>query len=108
MAVDDTFEAAPRAREAAQRKVFVSIQIAKAAVGAALVAGFLGFIGRPDVVESIALAGMLAPALLAALAFTPLPLAVLEQVALASFAGLIGYLAALTGGMGSPLIVWLV
>ncbi|HVU22318.1 MAG TPA: PAS domain-containing sensor histidine kinase, partial [Rhizomicrobium sp.] len=47
-------------------------------------------------------------ALLAALAFTPLPLAVLEQVALASFAGLIGYLAALTGGMGSPLIVWLV
>jgi cell cycle sensor histidine kinase DivJ len=33
---------------------------------------------------------------------------VLEQAALAIFAGLIGYLAVLTGGVTSPLIVWLV
>jgi len=42
------------------------------------------------------------------LAFTPLPLSLLEQAALAVFAGLIGYLAVLTGGVASPLIVWLV
>jgi cell cycle sensor histidine kinase DivJ len=96
------------AQEKALRKLFVSIQMAKAGVGAALAIGFLVVVGRPGIAESIALAGLLAPALLAALAFTQLSLALLEQASLAIFAGLIGYLAALTGGVSSPVIVWLV
>ena len=47
-----------------------------------------------------------APALLALLAYTSIPLEFLEQAALAIFAALIGYLAALTGGVVSPLVVW--
>jgi two-component system, cell cycle sensor histidine kinase DivJ len=96
------------AGETALRKLFVSIQIAKAGVGIALAIGFLALVGRPDLAEVVALCGLVAPAVLAALAFTPLPLAALEQASLAIFAGLIGYLAALTGGVASPLIVWLV
>ena len=108
MAVDDTFDIGLRALEAAQRKVFVSIQIVKATIGVVLATVFVGVIGRPDLAEAVVFAALLAPALLAALAFTSLRLAVLEQVALAIFACLIGYLAALTGGVTSPLIVWLV
>src|SRR5262249_38579271 len=47
-----------------------------------------------------------APAALALLAFSRIPLSALESAALAIFAVLIGYLAALTGGVLSPLIVW--
>jgi cell cycle sensor histidine kinase DivJ len=96
------------AAESAQRKLFARIQGAKAAVGVMLAAGFLALIGRPDLVETIALSGLLAPLVLAGLAFTPIPLFVLEQASLAIFAALIGYLASLTGGVTSPLIVWLV
>ena len=42
----------------------------------------------------MAMAGLLAPGVLALLGFTPLPLALLEQAGLAGFAALIGYLAA--------------
>ncbi len=108
MIVDDTFGIGSRAHKAAQRKVFISIQIAKAAIGAVLVTAFVGAIGRPDLIEAVALVGLMVPALLAALTFTSLSLEVLEQAALVSFAALIGYLAGLTGGVSSPLIVWLV
>jgi len=108
MAVHDRLRVTPSADELALRRMFVSIQIAKAGIGAALALLFAALIGRPDMVEALAFAGLLAPAALAALAFTPVPLAILEQAALAIFAGLIGYLAALTGGVSSPLIVWLV
>src|SRR6185312_6755949 len=108
MAVHDHLRHAPLANEKALRRLFVSIQMAKAGLGAALALAFLGLVGRPDAYEWIALFGLMAPAVLAALAFTPLPLSVLEQAALAVFAGLIAYLAVLTGGMTSPLIVWLV
>jgi cell cycle sensor histidine kinase DivJ len=40
------------------------------------------------------------------LALTPLSLSMLEQTGLILFAGLIGYLAELTGGVVSPLVVW--
>jgi cell cycle sensor histidine kinase DivJ len=68
--------------------------------------GFFGMIGRPDMAETIAMAGLMAPALLALAGLTRVRLALLEQVGLAGFALLIGYLAVLTGGMTSPLIVW--
>ena len=90
------------------RRLFVNIQSAKAGVGAILAIAFVAIVGRPDVAEGVALAGLLLPAMLAALAFTPLRLSLLEQVGLASFAALIGYLAFLTGGVTSPVIVWLV
>jgi cell cycle sensor histidine kinase DivJ len=97
-----------RAGERAQRKVFVSIQTAKAGIGLILAFAFLGLVGRPDAYEWAALIGLTAPVLLAALAFTPIPLSALEQASLAVFAALVGYLAILTGGVSSPLIVWLV
>src|SRR5437868_1010065 len=56
MGIHQKLHVARSAAETAQRKLFVSIQIAKAAVGAVLAAGFLMLIGRPDLVETIALA----------------------------------------------------
>jgi cell cycle sensor histidine kinase DivJ len=90
----------------AARRMFITVQASKAAIGAALGIAFIGLVGRPDIAESIALAGLLAPAVLALLAFTRLPLPFLESVGIALFAALIGYLASLTGGVLSPLIVW--
>ena len=90
----------------AARRMFIAVQASKAAIGAALGFAFIGLVGRPDIAESIALAGLLAPAVLALLAFTRLPLPFLESVGIALFAALIGYLAALTGGVLSPLVVW--
>jgi len=90
----------------ALRRLFISVQASKAIVGAVLSLGFISFIGRPDAAEALAIAGLTAPALLALLGFTRIPLPILETTALAIFAALIGYLAALTGGVASPLVVW--
>ena len=91
---------------ASARRRFVVVQASKAAAGALLAAVFVVLVGRPDVAEGIALVGLLAPAVLAALGLTRLPLAALETASLALFAILIGYLVAITGGMKSPLVVW--
>jgi cell cycle sensor histidine kinase DivJ len=91
---------------AQQRRAFVLVQLAKASVGIVLGVAFFGLAGRPDGAELVAMAGLLLPALLALLAMTPMPLARLEQIGLTGFAALIGYLALLTGGMNSPLLVW--
>jgi cell cycle sensor histidine kinase DivJ len=98
---------AESADPAAQRRRFMAVQAAKAAVGAALGLAFFGLAGRPDSASAIAMAGLMAPALLALLALTRLPVSLLEQAGLAGFAVLIGYLAALTGGVTSPFAVWL-
>jgi cell cycle sensor histidine kinase DivJ len=91
----------------AQRRLFRTVQGAKAAVGTGLALAFVVLVGRPDLAEMVALAGLLAPALLALLSFSRISLAILEQAGLGIFAGLIGYLALLTGGVVSPLVVWL-
>ncbi len=90
----------------AQRRRFALLQTAKAGVSAALGLAFFSMVGRPDMAESIAFAGLMIPGLLALLALTPISLSALEQIGLASFAALIGYLAVLTGGVVSPLVVW--
>ncbi len=90
------------------RRTFMLVQAAKAGVGAALGLAFFAMVGRPDSLEGIALAGLMAPAVLALLGFTSVPLAALEQAGLAVFALLIAYLAVLTGGVTSPLVVWFV
>jgi cell cycle sensor histidine kinase DivJ len=95
----------PRA-EVSQRRLFMLVQAAKASVGAALGLAFFFMLGEPDTAEVIAFAGLVAPAALALLALTSIPLPVLEQAGLAGFALLIGYLAVLTGGVTSPLLVW--
>ena len=92
----------------AQRRRFMRMQAAKAGLGALLALAFLGLIGRPDTAELVAFSGFMIPACLALLALAPVSLSVLEQIGLACFAGLIGYLAILTGGVVSPLVVWLV
>jgi cell cycle sensor histidine kinase DivJ len=90
----------------ASRRLFVAVQSAKASVGAGLVLAFVWLVGRPDGAEMVAIAGLLAPAVLALLGLTRISLAVLEQVGLAGSAVLIGYLALLTGGVVSPLVIW--
>jgi cell cycle sensor histidine kinase DivJ len=98
--------AAP-AGSGAQRRAFVQIQAAKALVGMMLGLCFFGMVGRPDALELIAMGGLLMPGALALLGLTEIRLQVLEQIGLACFALLIGYLAILTGGVTSPLVVWL-
>jgi cell cycle sensor histidine kinase DivJ len=88
------------------RRRFIAVQTAKAGIGAVLTFAFVAFIGRPDIAEIIAFVGLIAPGVLALLAFTRISMAALETASLSSFAALIGYLVALTGGMNSPLIVW--
>jgi cell cycle sensor histidine kinase DivJ len=90
----------------AERRRFMAVQAAKAAVGAALGLAFFGMVGRPDTAEALAMAGLMAPAALGLLGLTRIPLARLEQVGLTGFAILIGYVAVLTGGVESPLTVW--
>jgi cell cycle sensor histidine kinase DivJ len=90
----------------ALRRRFIAVQAAKGAVGAALALGFAGLVGRPDSAETVAMAGLAAPLALALLGFLPISVPRLEQAGLILFAGLIGYLAALTGGVISPLVVW--
>jgi two-component system, cell cycle sensor histidine kinase DivJ len=92
----------------APRRVFARVQAGKALVGMVLALGFVLVAGRPDLFETLALLGLAVPLLLAAGVLTPLSLPVLEQAGLFQFAVLIGYLAGLTGGLQSPLLVWLV
>jgi cell cycle sensor histidine kinase DivJ len=90
----------------AERHRFIAVQAAKAAVGAVLGVAFFGLAGRPDAAEAIAFAGLAAPAILALLGLSALPLAALEQAGLILFAGLVAWLAILTGGVMSPVTVW--
>ena len=88
------------------RRRFILVQAAKAAAGAVLALGFIVFLHQPDAAEQVAMAGLLAPGLLALLGFTRIRLERLEQAGLILFAGLIGYLALFSGGVVSPLVVW--
>jgi len=91
----------------AQRRRFFRMQATKAVLGAVLAFSFFAMVGPPDASELAALSGLMIPAGLAVLALTSVPLAALEQIGLAGFAALIGYLAILTGGVASPLVIWL-
>ena len=91
----------------AQRRQFIAVQGAKAGGGRGAGHGFCRkWPAAPTWRKAVAIAGLLAPAILALLGFQLHSLAVLEQAGLILFAGLIGYLAALTGGVVSPLVVW--
>ena len=90
----------------ALRRRFIAVQAAKGAVGAVLALSFAGLVGRPGGAETVAMAGLAAPLVLALLGFLPISIPRLEQAGLILFAGVIGYLAALTGGVVSPLVVW--
>ncbi len=90
-----------------QRRAFCTIQCAKALTGFFLALTYLIFVPGSDWLEHIALLALLSPAVLAGFAFSRLSLDLLESLSLMLFAGLIGWLAMLTGGMASPLIFWL-
>jgi cell cycle sensor histidine kinase DivJ len=106
MAIYETITTMKGAELAAQRRRFMIVQMAKAGVGIVLAGAFVAVIGPPDLAEWIAIGGLLLPAIVALLGFTPLSLIALESISLTSFAALIGYLVAITGGMTSPLLVW--
>src|SRR5690349_11498241 len=90
----------------APRKQFIRVNATKAATGLLLAVAFVGFIGWPDVPELAAVVGLCLPILLAGLGLTPMPLSLLETLSSATFSALIGYLAFLTGGISSPLLIW--
>lgn len=90
----------------APRKQFIRVNASKAAIGAVLAAAFIIFVGRPDTSELAATVGLCFPAVLACLGLTPAPLSLLEALSSATFSALIGYLAFLTGGISSPLLIW--
>ena len=90
------------------RRQFIAVQLSKSVLGAGLCSGFAALVGWPGPGEMVAMGGLMAPALLALLALTKIRLAWLEQAAHILFAGLIGWLAILTGGVLSPLVVWFV
>ena len=92
----------------APRRRFLAMQCAKAGFGAVLSLAFFWLLGTPDLAEAGAMAVLLLPAPLGLLALTPIPLTRLESFALAVFAALVGYLSILTGGLASPIVVWLV
>ena len=90
------------------RHRFAAVQAAKALLGAMLACGYVVLIGRPGVWQALAGIGLVAPAVFAALALTRISLASLETASLTSLALLIGYVALLTGGISSPLVIWLI
>jgi cell cycle sensor histidine kinase DivJ len=90
-----------------QRRAFAAVQAAKAGIGAVLGLVYVMAVGRPDGFEALAIAGLVAPGVLALMVFTPLSQAALELAGLGLFALVIGLLAALTGGVESPLMLWL-
>src|SRR5438105_14468417 len=94
MAIKRKIPAKAGQRDSARRR-FMAAQGAKAAFGALLAFAFFGFVGRPDLAETGAVAVLLAPAPLTLLALTSIPLAKLESAALATFAALIFYLSVL-------------
>ncbi len=89
-----------------QRKRFIAVQAGKAAIGALLAGLFAFAVGGVRAPETIAIAALLLPGLFALLGFTRLRLSLLEGLAIAGFAAQVGYLAALTGGLYSPLLIW--
>lgn len=93
-------------RGTALRRQFMAVQASKAILGAVLSGGYIVLVGRPGPLELIAMAGLMAPLFLTLVALTKARLEVLEQISLVLFAALTGYLAALTGGVHSPLLVW--
>ena len=95
-------------RSAIARRHFIRTQSIKGGLGVVLSLGYLVLIGGPDWAELLAFAGFVAPIALALAARTRIPLARLEAASLVLFAVLIALLSALTSGLSSPFIVWLV
>jgi cell cycle sensor histidine kinase DivJ len=93
--------------EAPARRRFAMLQSIKACLGLLVAGSYLVLVGHPDLPVWIVSGALVLPGCFALLAYLRVPLSFLESASLASFAGLIGYLAALTGGVSSPLIIWL-
>jgi cell cycle sensor histidine kinase DivJ len=88
------------------RRRFATEHVAKAALGGILWFAYVMLVGRPGLLELIALAGFLAPCALGLLALLGVSLEILEAASFACFAALVGYVVGITGGMHSPLLVW--
>jgi cell cycle sensor histidine kinase DivJ len=88
------------------RRRFAAVQAAKAVLAGTLAVIYVLAIGMPGFWGIVAALGLLAPAALAVLAFANVRLETLETLSLACLAVLIGYLALLTGGLTSPLMIW--
>lgn len=89
------------------RREFIRTQTMKGLPGLVLAFAYLTLIGRPDWSDAVAFLGLVAPLGLARLGPLPIRMRVLEAVSLSSFAAMITLLSALTGGLASPFLIWL-
>jgi cell cycle sensor histidine kinase DivJ len=89
------------------RVEFIRTQTIKGSLGITLCVAYMMLVGGPDLLEAWIFAGLLSPLVFAWLARLPIRIQILEAVSLLSFASLVALLSALTGGLGSPFIVWL-
>jgi len=106
LAQDQDLQDRDRALNARLR--FIRTQSVKGGLGIVLSLGYLALIGGPDVAETLAFLGLIAPVGLTMAARGNIPLGRLEAASLALFTLLIALLSALTSGLESPLIFWLV
>ncbi|HEX3653774.1 MAG TPA: PAS domain-containing sensor histidine kinase [Rhizomicrobium sp.] len=102
-----SFESAAR-EETVERRRFIRVQLAKAAIGGSLAAGYTSIFGAPDLIDSVAIGALLSPVLLVVAALLRIPFAVLETASEALFAATVAYLVLITGGSASPLLIWMV
>jgi cell cycle sensor histidine kinase DivJ len=93
--------------ETVARRGFVAVQAAKSLAGALLSCATIAVVRHPDAAEIVAMIGLVSPIALAIAGLTSVSLVALEQISLGIFAALIGYLSCLSGGLSSPLLVWL-
>ena len=86
---------------------FIRTQFIKGCLGLVLCILYVILVGMPERAEAVVFVGLIAPLGLAALGRIRIRLRYLEAVALALFAGLITLLSAVTGGLQSPFLIWL-
>jgi cell cycle sensor histidine kinase DivJ len=89
------------------RVEFIRTQMIKGSLGITLCLAYMTLVGGPDLLEAWIFAGLLAPLAFAWLARLPIRIQILEALSLLSFASLVALLSALTGGLASPFVLWL-
>jgi cell cycle sensor histidine kinase DivJ len=89
------------------RLEFIRTQTIKGSLGLTLCLAYMLLVGGPDPMEALVFAGLLVPLAFAWLARLAIRIQVLEALSLISSATLVALLSALTGGLASPFVVWL-
>ncbi len=89
------------------RREFIRTQTMKGLLGLALTFAYFTVIGQPEWSDALAALWLVTPLGLARLGPYPIRMRVLEAASLSTFAVMITFLSALTGGLSSPFLLWL-